>query len=448
MPGRTLQNYVGLTRQGSANNHYSIQACQGIQKKPAVSMLNKVQEFFSNDFFGWLIHDWRVKPPFKYPAIHNSIHDILKPEDSGIVTIGVAADWATDTVQSEFIGKSIKDKNPDYTVHLGDTYFSGDPDEMKANYWSGESNEGLWPRGRSGSFTLIGNHEMFSSGSAYIEMIRDPTKKFGIRSPGTEIFTGQEAPCFCLRTDHWMILGLDTGYQSLKTGILRFNPNNNNLNLPDSVANWIRDNVLTDGNKRGIIVLTHHQYVTAFHGESEFTNPALQLRKLFPDSKGILWIWGHEHRFSMYGKNEISAKHIPAYGRCIGNGGMPDEHTSGRFVIDSEAKNRKLVLYDKRTADSIPLSDGIGSKMQDVGFNGYAMIQLDKEKAQITYYASYKKNIESDPGRDNPVFRESWISDGINGQIIFDKAEDLTSDNDPENRISWFGATDPVLVSQ
>jgi len=87
-------------------------------------MLNKVQEFFSNNFIGWLIHDWRVKPPFKYPAIHNSIHDILKPEDSGPAIIGVAADWATDTVQSEFIGKSIKDKNPDYTVHLGDTYFS------------------------------------------------------------------------------------------------------------------------------------------------------------------------------------------------------------------------------------------------------------------------------------------------------------------------------------
>ena len=45
-------------------------------------MLNKVQELFRNNFFGWLIHDWRVKPPFNYPVIHNSIHDILKPEDS------------------------------------------------------------------------------------------------------------------------------------------------------------------------------------------------------------------------------------------------------------------------------------------------------------------------------------------------------------------------------
>jgi len=245
-----------------------------------------------------------------------------------------------------------------------------------------------------------------------------------------------------------MILGLDTGYQSLKTGILRFNPNNNNLNFPDSVADWIRNKVMNDGMKRGIIVLTHHQYVTAFHGESEFSNPAIQLKKLFPDAKGIIWIWGHEHRFSMYGKNELSPKHIPAFGRCIGNGGMPDEHSGGRFVIDSEANKRKLVLYDKRTADSIPLSDGIDSKMQDVGFNGYAIIQLDNEKAEITYYASYKKNIDSDPGRDSPIFRESWISDGISGQIVFENAEDLTIGNDPENLISWFGAIDPVLVSQ
>ncbi len=448
MPGRKLQNYLGLTRHGSANNHYSIQSAKGLEKKPAVSMLNKVQEFFSNNFFGWLIHTWRVKPPFKYPVIHNSVYDIRETDNSGSITIGVAADWATDTIQSEFIGQSMGKKNPDYTVHLGDTYFSGSEDEMKANYWNGELNEGLWPRGRYGSFTLIGNHEMFSSGSSYLNMINDPKKKFGIRNPGTEIYSGQEAPCFCLRTVHWLILGLDTGYQSLKTGILRFNPNNNNLKLPDTVEEWIRNKVLTDGKKRGIIVLTHHQYVTAFHGESEFANPAIQLKNLFPDSEGVLWIWGHEHRFSMYGKNQVGPDHIQAYGRCIGNGGMPDEHTKGRFVVGNRAQKRKLVLYDNRVADSIPLTSGADPKMEDIGFNGYAMIQLENEKAQVTYYASYKKNIDTDQGRDDAIFRETWITDLDKGKIFFTKAEDLTIQNDPGNRLSYFGAIDPDLVSK
>jgi len=448
MSNRILQNYIGLSPSVGSNNRYAYQARNGKKRKPAFTMLNHLGEFLSNDFFGWFIHDWRVKHPFPYPRTLDKVHDIPSGQESTEpIVIAVAADWATDTPQSEFIGDAMSRKNPDYTIHLGDTYFSGTKEEMGNNFGNGIEGIGKWPRGKSGSFALIGNHEMFSSGLEYLNMITDNKRKFGICDPETGLFSGQKAPCFCLRNEHWLILGLDTGYQSLKTGILRFNPNNSQLKFPDSVYDWVKQTVLEPNEKRGIIVLTHHQYVTAFHGESEFINPARQLKSLLPDTQGIIWIWGHEHRFAMYGKNEIPAA-VPAYGRCIGNGGMPDEHIPSRYVIPKEAVNRKLVLYDKRTADRIPLIEGADFPKRDVGFNGYALIKLNHAHAEITYYASYMKNEAGDPERDEAVFRETWEADRTAGQIRCKETIDLTSGKSDGNRISYFGPSDPARVSK
>jgi predicted phosphodiesterase len=447
MPNRTLQNYVGLSRSGTANNHFTNNAAKGVERKPKASLLNQLGEYFSENVFAWFIHDWWVRRPFPYPKAEGMVHDITDGTSTEPIIVAVAADWATDTVQSEYIGNTIRGKNPDYTVHLGDTYFSGSKKECEANYCSGDSKEGLWPRGKSGSFTLIGNHEMFSSGGNYFEMITDPKSRFGIRDQATNTFSGQKAPYFCLRSKYWLVLGLDTGYQSLKTGILRLNPDNTQLNFPPEMFDWLKTKVLEPGEKRGVIVLTHHQYVTAFNQESEFPNPAKQIKALLPDSHGIIWIWGHEHRFSMYSKNQISESHIPAFGRCIGNGGMPDEHSPLRFVIDSQAKSRKLVLYDKRIADSIPLDPNDLSKKRDVGFNGYALVGLDNATASITYYASYKIN-EDDPGRDNPIIQETWEADPITGQISCKSVIDYTSNNPAGDQLTYIGNGNPIMAGQ
>lgn len=197
-------------------------------------------------------------------------------------------------------------KDPDYTIHLGDTYFCGAPDELEANFGRGKSRKGgfqkgNWPRGRRASFALCGNHEMFSSGYPYLAMITNPPRGFGSCAQGMDDYTGQESPNFCLYNDHWMIPGLDTGYQSLKLGFLQLNPTNTNLKLPDAVEQWICQKVKTlpGEKKRAPIVMSHHQYVTAFNEETEFPNPERQLKKLYPVTEQILWIWGHEHRFAM-----------------------------------------------------------------------------------------------------------------------------------------------------
>jgi hypothetical protein len=310
---------------------------------------------------------------------------------------------------------------------------------MRSNFWSGHDGNGLWPRGKYGSFALCGNHEMYSSGLHYLKMISNPARKFGIRQPGTEIYSGQPSPNFCLRSPHWLVIGLDTGYDSLKVGI-HLSATNTRLTLPDVVEKWLREKVIDKNETRGIIVLTHHQYVSAFNGETEFIKPARQLKTLLPNSAGILWIWGHEHRFAMYSKNQLDADHIATFGRCIGNGGMPDEHTKHRFIVDKRAAVRDLVLFDKRTADEIPLEAGDNPEIREVGFNGYAMITLDLDKAEINYYAAYRIN-EKDPGRDQLLISETWQVRC--GQINCTGVKDFTYLNDENNRVSYFGLRAP-----
>ena len=123
---------------------YSLESGRGRERMPNVSVINKISEFFTNNVLAWFIHTWRVKDPFPYPRhIGGGVYDVDKGgagvtaaqnggvsegtrrEGTGSTLIAVAADWATDTLQAEFIGQKIAEKNPDYTIHLGDTYFFG-----------------------------------------------------------------------------------------------------------------------------------------------------------------------------------------------------------------------------------------------------------------------------------------------------------------------------------
>lgn len=99
MPKRNFRSYVGLSRLGRTNNRYSIESCKGVSKSPEASMLNNVQEFFTDNFFGWFIHDWRVPKAFEYLPIEDSIYPMAAADQiKNEIKIAVAAVWATDTV--------------------------------------------------------------------------------------------------------------------------------------------------------------------------------------------------------------------------------------------------------------------------------------------------------------------------------------------------------------
>ncbi|HWJ27007.1 MAG TPA: hypothetical protein VNS32_10725, partial [Flavisolibacter sp.] len=286
MTRRTLQNYLGVnTHSGNANNRFATTAVKKnkLPQPEKKTVYNSLKNFFQNNIIAWFIHDWRVKKPYNYPTqiTARSVHTVADEQTGKPVTIAIAADWGSDTPQSEFIGMKISEKDPDYTIHLGDTYYSGVESELNANYGTGGDDEGIWPRGSKGAFILAGNHEMFSSGCDFYKMIQDEQRRFGIKDQVSGVYMGQEAACFCLLTPWWCILGLDTGYNSLKTGILHLSPNNTGLQLPDALIKWLTEEVKPSAQHKGLIILSHHQYMSAFNGEDEFPNPAKQLQTIF-----------------------------------------------------------------------------------------------------------------------------------------------------------------------
>src|SRR5215467_1686770 len=181
---RRSYNYLLLTRNPKGNLRYSGRAEDNKERKPLPTFLYQMKDFLTNNILAWFIHDWHIKKRFDYPTqANNSIHQMKNAGgDVSKITMCIAADWATSTAQAEFVGRKIMELSPDYTVHLGDTYYSGLASELADNFGDGtdQNKNGIWPRGKAGCFALAGNHEMFSSGKDFLGMIQDRMRNFGV----------------------------------------------------------------------------------------------------------------------------------------------------------------------------------------------------------------------------------------------------------------------------
>ncbi|MDQ3020801.1 MAG: metallophosphoesterase [Bacteroidota bacterium] len=397
---REAKDYLNLWR-SEAQNHYRTAKNKAESKKEEKkkgipkSAGNKVTDFFHNRIFSWAYHYFRSRFGAKNEFLNytstedNGVYKLEKTssEDKAGISIALVSDWATDTDQSNKIASLVQDREPDYSIHLGDTYFVGMKIEMDISFLSKES---CWYRGTSGSFSLLGNHEMYSRGVSYF---KDLLPSMGIYSKEQNKYLGQKASYFCLENEHWRIISLDTGYNSVGTPIIEFIfPAK--CELEESIMNWLDKTLDLKNDKRGIVILTHHQYCSAFEGD--YKKSAEQLASIIGKERNVLWFWGHEHRLTAYGKYKTE-NGITAYGRCIGHGGMPVEFKEK--IKEDKAKECNLVLYDDRKLTKI--------ENMDIGYNGFAMLNINGEELSAEYIDS----------NDEMLFKEVWISDNQSGQI-------------------------------
>ena len=400
-PKRSNADYLGPSRWESVA-HFKTE----LKKKPKYT----AADFLGKMIWNWIYHYVKSRFGKKYPyptydATDSGVYEIAT-ENGEPIRIGIASDWATDTDESFAIGQRMASHDPHFTIHVGDTYYVGAPHEVKSNF----TEDGApWPKGSAGSFAVLGNHEMYAKGDAFFE---DLMPAMGFRkADGT--FTGQKAGFFCLETRYWRILGLDTGYHSSGKPILEFLPFfSPDCHFDDKLMDWLKNTVrLNDpADKRGLFILTHHQFISAFNKEEEYLKPGSQLGSLLRKDRKVLWLWGHEHKLSFYEK--VQMKDSPeVYGRCIGYGGTPVEINGKSFQLKDSLKGYgRLVAVDRRRS----------KKVQDVevGFNGYAVVKLKDDELQIEYHDSDSHN------RDNPgpLVVETWkvnlASGDIQGQII------------------------------
>ena len=298
-----------------------------------------------------------------------------------VVSVALAGDWGTGTISAYRVRDEILRLNPDITMHLGDVYYSGSQDEFD-EYFLGADD---WPRGSlepAGkitalpSYALNGNHEMYSGGHAYFRSIREQF--------------GQEASFFCVENEHWRIVGLDTGYSAkLIPGLellpwwVRLQPHN---------LEWLQRNVLSSSDVRPILVLSHHQWFSAF--EREYRKLG---RELGRDPRYLLWFWGHEHRLAGYGAFRTHPKGPLIRARCIGHGGMPTED-----IHNPVKRERNLVFFDQRVAGSVDRTE--------VGYNGFALLEFDGAALVVSYV--------EETGR--VLLREKWVrtQDGARGEVL------------------------------
>ena len=238
-----------------------------------------------------------------------------------------------------------------------------------------------WPRGSLGSFALNGERQMFTNGSGYFQKFL-PT--LGIGSSQTQINKGQAASFFCLRNEHWMLIAIDTGYNSAGYSSMF-----SKCRLERALRVWLEDYVRPREFRGATIIIGHHPYCSAFNRGYDL--PAIQLKKIFGD-RCVLWFWAHEHRFAIYGRYQ--SKHgIPAFGRCIGHGGIPV-----RLGSPDPKTKAPLVVYDNRRYDNI---DGTF-----VGFNGFANLSFLGNKLTVEFI-SLSRPLQRGYSL---LVRESWES--------------------------------------
>ena len=86
------------------------------------------------------------------------------------------------------------------------------------------------------------------------------------------------------------------------------------------LVQWVKEVVRPAEDRRGLILLSHHQDYSGF--QDHYAKPAQQLWDAGVQ-KRVLWFWGHEHRLAGYDVHGTGL--LKSYGRCVGHGGMPVE---------------------------------------------------------------------------------------------------------------------------
>jgi hypothetical protein len=301
---------------------------------------------------------------------HYDLTGLSAPD--GSFRIALAGDWGTGTDVSQQVAASMVGgaSAPELTIHLGDIYYVGTMDEVAENCFGARSVNGqylgVWPHGAKGSFALNGNHEMYSGGNAYFD-------KF---LPSLGIPTSQDksqlSSYFCLETQVWRILGIDTGYNSDTLF--------GNCRLEPGLLDWLQTVIDPVHNRKPTVLLSHHQWFSGFN-DGSYDEPADQIAPFLLNQE-IVWLWGHEHRLAIYNKYASPDNHLTAYGRCVGHGGMPIEMPDAAYP---NGQGSQTVEYWDGAIDVHPerfrkLGDGT-----IVGKNGYVQMVITGPTLSLEY---------------------------------------------------------------
>ena len=280
------------------------------------------------------------------------------------LTLYVFGDWGTGLSLAGEVTKRIGEQLADddgsrqqHVIHLGDFYYVGEAKEYVDRafpYWPVKSAQ----RDTIGSWSLNGNHDMYSGGGGYFDTLLK--KDYMLRWHGDK--TGQPSSFFLIEDNDWQVFGLDTSWNlpSL-AGTIFGKPTmkdygGQNGVLTKEQATWMA--AMRDPGK-GCILLTHHQPASSRSTEAQHADEAVALLK----SAGVYsqidaWIWGHEHRGVVFKpKAERTTKRLkdaPNFCACLGHGGVPVTKKN----LEAEHRIADVLWEEDRLGDDAPIYEG------------------------------------------------------------------------------------------
>lgn len=223
---------------------------------------------------------------------------------SGSGKVAVIGDWGTGEADADAVMKAVMAHKPDVILHLGDIYEAGLSLEIEEHF--------LGPITRVCGdtpppiFTIPGNHEYFSGGKGFFELI-------DVLNGGKPSDWNQEASFFCLRSDDgkYQFPGADSGLGCID------HPSCPNLEASEIA--WHRARIAEFSGKT--IFMTHHQLIAVDHkinGRARghpydygyvnrhfidaFKDTIPGTNERYMD-RIELWLWGHAHWFVPFAPN-------------------------------------------------------------------------------------------------------------------------------------------------
>jgi hypothetical protein len=236
---------------------------------------------------------------------------------SGTARLVVVGDWGTGLPRARAVAKYMAEEVDDalrngreaHVIHLGDVYYSGLPVEVQRHVIE------PWPvtaaQARAGvtSWSLNGNHDMYSGGYGYYDtLLADP------RFAAQHSADGASTSFFRLTAPGWEFVGLDTSWD---TDVLSKGASGV---LQDPQAEYVAQ--VAKASDRKLVLLSHHQLATVY--DQDDIGPVLtaKLGPVLGSGRVTGWWWGHEHR--CVGFEATQGVRFP---RCIGHGGVPVPQT-------------------------------------------------------------------------------------------------------------------------
>jgi Calcineurin-like phosphoesterase len=297
--------------------------------------------------------------------------------------------------------QALKKFEPNAIIHLGDVYYSGTPQECTRNVVNVvKALIDQLKIKRPPFFTLPGNHDYYSGGRGFYQMIGEINDVL----PSCE----QKAGYFCLRTqdDHWQFLGMDTGYND-RDPIVQKTPG-----LVGSEITWHRDKL--DHFPGATILLSHHQLFSSKEILSKGSRPWLNegLQAIFEPyyDRVAAWFWGHEHNLILFKDNLPFTGEINPLrkARLVGCSAYEETVKELPFCINPACKAAEFM-------DQMPQLQvsKYQSGLQKFYDHAFAMLDVSPERISASYYAypSWDQDFSPphEPEIGEPLFRETLL---------------------------------------